>query len=292
MKVPEEIAETLNQTGWEKLNDFLHLGFTIEHGDHNSKITVFSGIAIILTLLLTRYILRLITKFMRRKLSEKENDKFNPLFSFLKYFIYTIVGLAVVQSLGINLSPFLVASSALLVGIGLALQTFFQDILSGIFILIDKTVKIGDIIELDNQIGRVEEIKLRTTRAVTIDNKVLVIPNHKYLANSLYNWTQNGTITRDSVSVGVAYGTDTSLVKKILLQATNEHKDILKTPEPIVFFEDFGDSSLQFKVIYSINDSFSGAIPRSDLRFRIDELFRENKIEIPFPQRVIHSISS
>lgn len=292
MLVPKEITETLNESGWEKLNHFLHLGFTIEHGDHVSKITVFSGIAIILTLVLTKYVLRLITRFMKRKLSENENTKFSPLFSFLKYFIYTIVGLAVVQSLGINLSPFLVASSALLVGIGLALQTFFQDILSGIFILIDKTVKIGDIIELDSQVGRIEDIKLRTTRAVTIDNKVLVIPNHKYLTNSLYNWTQNGVITRDSISVGVAYGSDTKLVKKLLLKAVNEHEKVLSSPPALVLFDDFGDSALNFKVIYTINDSFSGSIPRSDIRFKIDELFRENNIEIPFPQRVIHNIKS
>ena len=78
---------------------------------------------------------------------------------------------------------------------------------------------VGDIIELDGKVGRVEDIKLRTTRAVTIDNKVLVIPNHKYLSNSLYNWTQNGTTTRESVSIGVAYGSDVQLVKKLLLKA-------------------------------------------------------------------------
>ncbi|MCB0447631.1 MAG: mechanosensitive ion channel, partial [Gelidibacter sp.] len=131
---------------------------------------------------------------------------------------------------------------------------------------------------------------LRTTRATTIDNKVLIVPNHLYLTNSLYNWTQNGTTTRESVSVGVAYGSDVQLVKKLLLQAANNHPDVLENPEPAVLFTDFGDSSLNFKVAFTINDSFNARFPQSDIRFEIDKLFREHKISIPFPQRDIHII--
>jgi small-conductance mechanosensitive channel len=155
----------------------------------------------------------------------------------------------------------------------------FQDIISGIFILIDQTVHVGDIIELEGKVGRVEEIKLRTTRAVTIDNKVLVIPNHLYLTNSLYNWTQNGTTTRENITVGVAYGSDVELVKKLLLQSVRTNEDVLPSPEPNVIFTNFGDSSLDFKLIFTIGDSFT-----------IDRLFRENNITIPFPQRDIHII--
>jgi small-conductance mechanosensitive channel len=136
----------------------------------------------------------------------------------------------------------------------------------------------------------VEEIKLRTTRAVTIDNKVLVIPNHLYLTNSLYNWTQNDTFTRESVSVGVAYGSDVQLVKKLLLEAANKHPEVLSQPEPVVLFTDFGDSSLNFKLIFTLNDSFKAQFPSSDIRFEIDRLFRENNVSIPFPQRDIHII--
>ena len=180
------------------------------------------------------------------------------------------------------------ASAALLIGVGLALQTLFQDIISGIFILLDQSVHVGDIIELDGKVGRVEEIKLRTTRAVTIDNKVLVIPNHLYLTNSLFNWTQNGTLTRENVQVGVAYGSNVQLVKKLLLEAANNHPDVIKVPEPLVVFTEFGDSSLNFKLIFTLNDSFKATFPKSDIRFEIDRLFRENNITIPFPQRDIH----
>ena len=126
---------------------------------------------------------------------------------------------------------------------------------------------------------------MRTTRAVTIDNKVLVIPNHKYLSNSLYNWTQNGTTTRESVSVGVAYGSDVQLVKSLLLKAANEHPKVFQHPAPLVIFENFGDSALEFKLIFTLNDSFQALIPQSEIRFKIDELFREYDIIIPFPQR-------
>ena len=188
------------------------------------------------------------------------------------------------------MSAVLAASAALLVGVGLALQTFFQDIISGIFILLDQSVHVGDIIEIDGKVGRVVEIKLRTTRAVTIDNKVLVIPNHKYLTSILHNWTENGTKTRESVSIGVAYGSDVELVKKILIDVANKHQSILKKPEPLVLFTNFGDSSLNFRLIFTLNDSFIAAIPKSDLRFQIDKAFRENGISIPFPQRDIHII--
>jgi len=192
--------------------------------------------------------------------------------------------------LGVNVTGIFAASAALLIGVGLALQTLFQDIISGIFILVDQTVHVGDIIEIEGKIGRVEEIKLRTTRAVTIDNKVLIIPNHLYLTNTLYNWTQNGVTTRESVEVGVAYGSDVQLVKKLLLRAANSHHEVLEDPPPSVVFKNFGDSALEFKLVFTLSDSFQANQPRSDIRFEIDKLFRENNISIPFPQRDIHII--
>ena len=127
--------------------------------------------------------------------------------------------LIVLDSIGINVTAVFAASAALLIGIGLALQTLFQDIISGVFILVDQTVHVGDIIEIDGKVGRVEEIKLRTTRAVTIDNRVLVIPNHLYLTNSFLIGHKMDTTTRENVTVGVAYGSDVQLVKKLLLEA-------------------------------------------------------------------------
>jgi small-conductance mechanosensitive channel len=108
----------------------------------------------------------------------------------------------------------------------------------------------------------------------------------------LYNWTENGTTTREYVEVGVAYGSDTALVKKILLDVAKNHKDVFSLPEPIVLFTNFGDSSLDFKLIVTLNNSFEAAMPKSDIRFEIDKQFREHNIAIPFPQRDVHIIQN
>ena len=267
------------------LIDFLNYDFKFGNTVH---ITVKSLILVVLIFILTAILLRLFKKFTTRKLPEEDKLKFTSVFSFAKYLIYLVVLIITLQNMGVQITAILTASAALLVGVGLALQTFFQDIISGIFILIDQSVHVGDIIEIDGKVGRVVEIKLRTTRAVTIDNKVLVIPNHKYLTSILYNWTENGNLTRENVNVGVAYGSDVELVKKLLLQAATEHKSVLKDPEPTVFFTEFGESSLDFKLVFTISNSFLAIYPKSEIRFRINELFKEHNVTIPFPQRDVH----
>lgn len=269
----------------EELKSFLN--YNIEFGK-NIHITVKQLLLVLLVFVAATIVLRIIKKIVVRKLDEDDKLKFNSVFSFSKYFIYIVVVLITFDNMGINVTAIFAASAALLVGVGLALQTFFQDIISGAFILIDKSVHVGDIIELEGKVGRVTEIRLRTTRAVTIDNKVLVIPNHKYLTSTLYNWTENGVLTRESVTVGVAYGSDLQLVKKLLLDVAMNHPIVIKKPEPLVLFTEFADSALNFKLIFTLNNSFEAAIPKSDIRFEIDKVFKENNIKIPFPQREVY----
>jgi small-conductance mechanosensitive channel len=283
-KIEEKITES---SVWESTQEFLSMHLDI--GD-NIHISIFDILVIITAIFITTIILRIVLRLITRNLPEDDKGKFNVVYSYFKWLVYLIIFLITLHSVGVNVTAVFAASAALLIGVGLALQTLFKDIISGVFILIDQSVHVGDIIEIDGKVGRVEEIKLRTTRAVTIDNRVLVIPNHLYLENSLYNWTQNGTITRESVNVGVAYGSDVQLVKKLLLDTAYAHPDVLKEPEPVVIFSDFGDSSLNFKLVFTLNDSFKAAFPKSDIRFEIDRLFRENNVTIPFPQRDIHII--
>ncbi|WP_299714510.1 mechanosensitive ion channel domain-containing protein [uncultured Tenacibaculum sp.] len=263
------------------------LNYTFHYNDHIS-ISVKSLLILGTVIFLASFLLKIFKRYVKGKLQAQDKNKFDTVFSFGKWLLYIIIFLVTLQSSGVQITAVFAASTALLIGVGLALQTFFQDIISGIFIIMDQSVHVGDYIEIDGKVGRVIDIKLRTTRAVTIENKVLVIPNHLYLKNSLYNWTQNGSKTKSSVNVGVAYGTDVQLVKKLLLQTANEHQNILKNPEPVVLFKDFGDSSLDFEIIFTIHNSFQLAIIQSDLRFRIEELFREHDINIPFPQRDVH----
>ncbi|MFT7497659.1 MAG: small-conductance mechanosensitive channel [Porticoccaceae bacterium] len=272
----------------EKVREILNYTFYFSENMHISLKAIF---VVVIALILTSIVLRLIRKIVSRKLPIEDKIKFVSIFSFARWLIYLIILLVTFQTAGINLTAILAASTALLIGVGLALQTFFQDIISGVFILLDQSVHVGDIIELDGKVGRVEEIKLRTTRAVTFDNKVLIIPNHLYLTNSLYNWTQNGTETRENVRIGVAYGSDTELVKRILIEVALSHPKVYHHPAPMVLFTDFGDSALMFKLIFTLNDSFASAVPKSDIRFEINKKFREEGIQIPFPQRDIHIIN-
>tara|TARA_R110002012_G_scaffold281264_1_gene470278 strand:- start:1438 stop:2367 length:930 start_codon:yes stop_codon:yes gene_type:complete len=292
-KVVDEIEEKVEVIGekiaesslWTKFSEIMSQEY---HFGEKISITLWNIALLITVVFVASIILKLIYRLITKKLPEEDKNKFSVVYGYFRWLIYLIILLATLHSIGISVTAVFAASAALLIGIGLALQTLFQDIISGVFILVDQSVHVGDIIEIEDKVGRVIEIKLRTTRAVTIDNKVLVIPNHLYLTNSLYNWTQNGTLTRESVEVGVAYGSDVQLVKKLLLQAASEQEDVIDVPEPTVFFMNFGDSSLDFKLVFTIDDSFQANNPKSDIRFKIDQLFREHNVTIPFPQRDVH----
>ncbi|WP_411768169.1 mechanosensitive ion channel family protein [Winogradskyella sp. A3E31] len=283
-----DIGEKITESSlWEKARDFLHMHLDFNEG---ISISVMDLLIVTTAIFITTIVLRILFRVLTRKLPRDDKVKFRVVFGYFRWLIYVVILLITLHSVGVNVTAVFAASAALLIGIGLALQTLFQDIISGVFILIDQSLHVGDIIEIDGKVGRVEEIKLRTTRAVTIDNKVLVIPNHLYLTNILHNWTQNGTLTRESVEVGVAYGSDVQLVKRLLLQAASTHEAVISEPEPTVVFTNFGDSSLNFKLVFTLNDSFKATFPKSDVRFEIDKLFRENNVTIPFPQRDIHII--
>ena len=252
------------------------------------SISVKGLIFIIFALILSTFLLKLVRKVSTRNMPKNDQLKFVGVFSYLKWFVYLVIFLVGMHTSGVNVTAVFAASAALLIGVGLALQTLFQDIISGIFILVDQSVHVGDIIELEGKVGRVLDIRLRTTRAVTVDNKVLVIPNHLYLTNILFNWTENGTETREFVDVGVAYGSDVELVKSILLDIAKAQSTVLKSPAPMVLFTDFADSSLNFRVAFTLIDSFDVRFTQSNIRFEIDKAFKQNKIVIPFPQRDVH----
>ena len=160
-------------------------------------------------------------------------------------------------------------------------------LLSGILILVDQSVHVGDIIEVEGQVGKVENIKLRTTRAVTRENKVLIIPNHKFLISTLFNWTENGVITKEQVAVGVAYNSDVDQVTQLLLDVANENNKVLKNPSPFVIFDDFGDNALQFQIFFAVKSSFESNLVKSEIRYAIFKAFKKEGIEIPFPQRTV-----
>ncbi|MGJ8666572.1 MAG: mechanosensitive ion channel family protein [Patiriisocius sp.] len=287
--VSEKIKEVVEEDVWGAIQEFLNYEI-ITFGDkaHEVTITPWAIIAVIMSFLIATFLLKWIRVFFTRKMDAQDTNKFISVFKFIKYITYVVVIFVVLSVSGVNVTPFLAASAALLVGLGLALQELFQDVIGGVFIIIDKSLLVGDIIEVDGKVGRIIDIKLRTTRAITRDDKIVIIPNHKFITETIYNYTQNHRTTREFVRVGVAYGSDTRLVEKLLLKSVSEQRGVLKSPKPFVLFEDFGDSALVFSVLFFLNDSFSDPRIKSEIRFRIDNLFRDNQITIPFPQRDVH----
>lgn len=285
----EKVKDVIEEDVWGTIQDFLNLGFHFGEGDDAIHLTVGQLLLVIVAFVLTSVVLRWIRGLITGKMDKENELKFVSIFKFIKYVVYLAVILITLSASGIDITVLITASAALFVGLGLALQELFQDIIGGIFIMVDKSLSVGDIIEIEGgKVGRVFEIKLRTTRALTRDDKVIIIPNHKFISDIVYNYTQNHKTTREVVKVGVAYGSDTALVKKILLQCADAQNGVLKSPKPFVLFEDFGDSALLFGIYFFINDSFVDPRIKSEIRFRIDDEFRKNNITIPFPQRDVH----
>ena len=286
----EDIKEIIKEDIWGSIKGFLDIGFHIGEGDKTINLTL--GLLLLLTVSLigTKFLLKWLRHIITRKMEQEDKQKFTSVFKFTNYVVYLIAVLITLSAAGVDITLVITASAALFVGLGLALQELFKDVLGGIFIIIDKSLQVGDVVEVDGKVGKVFEIKLRTTRAITRDDKVLILPNHKFISDIVYNYTQNHKTTREKVDVGVAYGSDVELVTKILMQITAEQKNILKNPKPFVLFEDFGDSALLFSINFFTNDSFRDPRIKSELRYKINAKFKENNITIPFPQRDVHII--
>lgn len=206
----------------------------------------------------------------------------------VKYVIWMVGIVIVIGSLGFKVTLLVASVSALLIGVGFGLQHIFNDFFSGVIILFDGSVKVNDVVEMEGVVGRVLEIGVRVSKILTRDNVVIIVPNSRFTGQHVINWSHNADVTRFYVGVGVAYGSDVRLVERILLEAAKNHSMIVKTPAPFVRFKDFGESSLDFELYFWTANDFLVENIKSDLRFEIDHQFRENKVEIPFPQRDLH----
>lgn len=285
---PGKVGEFLEKDVWGTIKEFLNMGLHLGEGEKSIHITIGLLLLLLLAFLVTSFLLKWLRHLLTRKMQGDDKQKFISIFKFIKYFVYLAVILVTMSVAGIDITILITASAALFVGLGLALQELFQDVIAGIFIITDKSLLVGDIIEVDGKVVRVFEIKLRTTRAITRDDKVVIIPNHKFISDVIYSHTQNRNTTRESVNVGVAYGSDVEKVTQLLMDCALQHPGVLKTPEPVVLFEDFGDSALLFGLKFHVSESFSSPNIKSELRFKIDKAFRENQVTIPFPQRDVH----
>jgi small-conductance mechanosensitive channel len=206
----------------------------------------------------------------------------------VKYAVIAVGVLISFQTIGVQMDSVAVIFGFLSVGIGFGLQNLTSNFISGILLLVERPVKVGDRIYVDGVAGDITDIRIRATVVRTLDNVCIIVPNSKLIEEKVTNWSYDNDILRVHVDVGVAYGSDVERVRQILLTVAQDHKEVLGEPEPKVFFMEFGDSSLNFTLFAYIHDLRNAFGVRSDLRFAIDKAFRENGIEIPFPQRDIH----
>jgi small-conductance mechanosensitive channel len=202
------------------------------------------------------------------------------------YIVLAIGFLLTLQSTGIDLSTVTVFAGAVGVGVGLGLQSLASNFISGLVILAERPIKIGDRIEVAGVAGQVTDIRARSTTVITNDNISLIVPNSIFTEHTVTNWSHGDQKVRFRIPVSVAYGSDLGKVKEALMQVAKRHPSVLTAPEPTVFFDSFGDSALRLElVVWSAEMSYRPRRFRSDLNFAIDQALRDFGIELPFPQR-------
>ena len=246
--------------------------------------------AVLIVVVVTKLILELVKRFINLRLNKGGIDKgrAKAVYQLFQYVIVVFGVITAFNVIGIDTTAILVGSSALLIGFGLGIQDLFNDFVSGIVLLFEGTVLVGDVVEVDGIVGRVRDIDLRTSKIETRDNIVIIVPNSKLVGENVINWSHNRVCTRFKITVGVAYGSDVRLVKQLLEDSAKEHESVSATPEPSARFIDFGDSSLDFELVFFSSEMFRIEFVKSDIRFLIDDKFRENNVSIPFPQRDVH----
>ncbi len=261
------------------------LNFSIKIG--NYSISVEDVILALLAILVAKVLLWTINNLILRGFFHRkkiDSGRQYALKQFISYIIWTLVIFVIIEIFGVT-SMIWAGLAALLVGIGFGIQDIFKDVISGIVILIEGTIEVGDIIEIEGMVATVTNIGIRTSYVETRDRVSILIPNSKLIINQVTNWTHNEYPNRFLVSVGVAYGSDLFNVKELIIQAATEHPKVEKDPSPSIQFTNFGDSSLDFDLYFFSKEAFGIEYVKSDIRFSIDRLFRENNIQIPFPQR-------
>jgi small-conductance mechanosensitive channel len=206
----------------------------------------------------------------------------------LRYTLLVIGMIVLLPIWGLDLSSFAILASALGVGIGFGFQDIAKNFGSGIVLIFERPIQVGDFVEVGEFLGTIERIGARSTLIRTLDQVSIIIPNSRFLEDEVINWSHDNPVSRLHLPVGVSYSSDVETVRSVLLEAAKNHPFILSHPKPSVLFQGFGDSSLDFELLVWTRDPSKQLFIKSDLNFRIERLFREHQVEIPFPQRDLH----
>lgn len=205
-----------------------------------------------------------------------------------KYTLIAVGSVVLLQIFGVDLSSLAILASALGVGIGFGFQDIAKNFGSGLVLLFERPIQVGDFIKVGEYMGTVESIGARSVTIRTLDRVSIIVPNSRFLEDEVINWSHHNPISRIHVPVGVSYSADVKEVKKALLEAGKNHPEVLSVPQPQVFFTGFGDSSLDFELLVWIDTPSHQVSIKSDLCFRIEASLKQHNIEIPFPQRDLH----
>lgn len=257
---------------------------------NNAKVSMSSLLVSILIIIASLKAAKTVGRFLNRALEKKSVDSGvrDSLERFARYLIITFGILFSLDNLGFSISSLAGLGAVLMVGIGFGLQNITQNFISGIILLIERPVKVGDIIQVGSSSGRILDIRVRSTVIQTRDDISIIVPNSKLVSEEVINDSYSGQQIRQHVRVGVAYGSDVEKVKKVLFEAAKSNSKVLQSPEPRVVFENFGESSLDFDLRFWCSDIWTVDLISSEIRYEIDKQFRLENIQIPFPQRDIH----
>jgi len=271
----------------ETLNNILD--FVVFHVGKN-EIRVSAFLLVLLIFIVTRFLLWIIriSIFRKRKFRKIDLSNSYSLYQIIKYLLWVTAITFMLEALGISITVLLAGSAALLVGVGLGLQQTFNDFISGLILLVEGTTKVGDVLQIDGDVVIIQKIGLRTSKGLNRDDIVVIIPNSLITNNKVINWSHQSKKTRFKIDVGVAYGSDVDLVTRILGESALDHPDISDKQSIEVRMTDFGNSSLDFQVLFYSDNVFRIEKIKSDIRKIINRRFIENKITIPFQQVDIH----
>ncbi|PWL32237.1 mechanosensitive ion channel domain-containing protein [uncultured Roseivirga sp.] len=241
--------------------------------------------------LLVYFTSKLKSIFVKQVLSKYSTDigVSQSIGTIIQYVVIIIGAFIIIQNVGINLGSLNVLAGALGVGIGFGLQNIANNFISGLIILFERPIKVGDRIEVGSVQGDVIKVSARATTVNTNDNISIIVPNSEFINQRVINWSHNDRSIRFHVPVGVSYNEDPAKIKKILLSVAEKNSDVLKRPAPDVLFVEYADSSLNFDLmIWTSTYINKPTVLKSQLYYEIFERFKEHGVEIPFPQRDLH----
>jgi small-conductance mechanosensitive channel len=271
---------------WDAFNARL---FSLGEG---SAVTPLGLIVLVLILVMTWIVAGRVRWLFERRLASvagMQTGTRHAIGTLVRYSVIFLGFFIGLRSVGFQLDAILVALGALGIGIGFGLQNIANNFISGIILLTEQPIKVGDVIDVGGAVlGTVERVGIRATTVRQFDQTQAIVPNADLISSVVTNWTLDDRRVRIDFIVGVAYGSDTALVRRLLEEDLARHPDVLEDPEPRVLFTEFGDSSLNFRILAYVADLTQRLTTQSDLHFAIDTAFRDHNIEIPFPQRDLH----